>query len=176
MTTHIRVATVALTVFVLLLGAFGSYAQSTDGLYIQLNHGNISVTDAETPNIVAQFGNRSQQTLSGVGVVCGWAGNIRGIADDTGFVSQNGPFGEPSLFTPPNTVGTPFEGLAIFLWDGRVDLRPGQNFNVSFGIRFVNAVEDGSELLQCFAVTGEGDLASLSVAAESNVVPVEIRR
>jgi len=150
--------------------------QNTDGLHIQLNHGNISVTDAETPNIVAQFGNHGSQPISGVGVICGWSGNIRAIADDTGFVSDNGPFGEPTLITPPNTVGTPFEGLAIFLWDGRVDLSVGQNFNVSFGIRFVDAAPDGSEALRCFAVIGEGDLTDLTVVAESNIVPVEIRR
>lgn len=150
----------------------GQLELDRSGSYIQINNSNISVTRNEQPSIVSQLGNRSQATLTNVGVVCGWNGGIR-----VNFRTQNGPFGEPTLFTPPQTAGTVNEGFAVFVWENAVDLRPGQNFNVAFGLNLTAATDPGftgqAGIVVCWLTDGAG--VDAPRIASSGPIPVVIR-
>ncbi|MEO0597478.1 MAG: hypothetical protein AAF126_15330, partial [Chloroflexota bacterium] len=52
-------------------------AQESSPAYIQINNSNISVTATERPQVVVQFGNRGQQTVENVGILCVALGELR---------------------------------------------------------------------------------------------------
>ncbi|NJO84262.1 MAG: hypothetical protein HC828_16745, partial [Blastochloris sp.] len=96
-----RAALFVVALLMLTLTAATVSAQPSAQPYIEINNRNISITRTEQPQIVVQFGNRGQATLTNVRVRCFWNGDIRFVAGS----AQNGPFAS-SQFVPPS-VGNP---------------------------------------------------------------------
>lgn len=120
---------IVMVVLALLSSAAAVLAQQ--GPYIQINNGTIVTNFGQRPQVVIQFGNRSQQMVEDAIVVCFFSRDL-GLID--GF--QAGPFeivdvdnsGDPGLFYGYE-LDEDFNALSIPL-----DIPPGQNWNVSFNI------------------------------------------
>lgn len=141
-----------------------------DPPYIQINNRNISATRTERPNVTVQLGNRTQETIENVGVVCGWNGDLDGLG-----LPRNGRFGQATASLMDTTIGTAFEGYNVYVWPNTVTLRPGQNYNVSFRIRF--AVEQNFKgeagNIVCWLTNGAG--IDSPILATSNIVTATVR-
>lgn len=138
--------------------------------YVQINNGTLSATVTERPHVTVQLGNRTQETIANVGVVCGW----NGLVD--GFGTPNGHnFGTASYVPASDTAGTAFAGYNVYVWPNAVTLPVGQNYNLSFQIRFAASPDFTGYAgdVICWLTDGAG--INSRVLATSPVVSATVR-
>jgi len=108
-------------------------ARADESFYIQINNGSIVTNREQQPQIVAQFGNRSQQTLYQVVVACFFPTSLGKVT-----AIYPGPFHytevkDFSPYTSVNGGNAATDFLVGFIIDN-VTLIPGQNYNFAFNI------------------------------------------
>ncbi|MEL6405934.1 MAG: hypothetical protein AAFR81_16310 [Chloroflexota bacterium] len=133
-------------------------AQESSPAYIQINNSNISVTATERPQVVVQFGNRGQQTVENVGILCVALGELRIQRAFTynAFPSSSIAPALPGVALPNQAVSYPSAFSYLGLADEFTDLRPGQNFNIAFQLQIAqddDATTNGGDVL-CALVDG----------------------
>ena len=139
------------TVFVLtiLLGAGLTGTAFADDVvdytmgYIQINNGDIVTNEGQSFQVVSQFGNRGDQVLRNVAVICSWDSRLGEVGN-----VYAGPF-----MTTVKQINAVAGGATIngFVIDD-VDLIPGQNCNFSFDV-LVEAQRNFVTYLQCWLVS-----------------------
>lgn len=120
-----------------------------------------------------QFGNRSQETVENVTIVCRFPN-----ADNLGTITRAwlGPF--KSYYIEPPYRGFDYEVVwgadsAFFVVEG-VDLPAGQNYNVNYTIR-INAPRGTQSQIQCHLFQGEGRLDQTAPEIDNHIIPVIVR-
>lgn len=127
-----------------LLLAASTVSAQVDG-YITIANNIIVTNPGQRPQVVVQFGNRSNTTIENVDLICGWP---TGDAD-LGAVFP-GPFDTVSNLVIPNAEfavfgSDPFTGFII----DDVDLIPGQNYNIAFNLEII-APSGTESFVNCF--------------------------
>ncbi|MCC7446228.1 MAG: hypothetical protein IT324_02375 [Anaerolineae bacterium] len=108
-------------------------ARADESFYIQINNGSIVTNREQQPQIVAQFGNRSQQTLYQAVIACFFPTSLGQVT-----TIYPGPFHytEVKDFSPYTSVngGTAATDFLVGFIIDNVTLIPGQNYNFAFNI------------------------------------------
>lgn len=152
-----------LIVVVLVLGALlASNVVAQNVPYLQINNGDvISVTANEQPQIVLQFGS-GQTFVEDAGVLCVALGSLEltGAAYPNALGSFSIAPALPGVALPNQAISFPSAFSFLGLADDFVDIRPGQNYNVSFNVRSTGP--EGGQVL-CALVPG-ADVAAAAVS------------
>jgi hypothetical protein len=109
--------------------------QAQDSGYIQINNGSvIEIPAGQQPQVVVQFGNRGNEPLMGVRVVCTISESGQGSVS---FVEdQIYPHSMQTYAISGSTISFPEDSAGI-------ELIAGQNFNVGFNVRVEDTAEVG---------------------------------
>jgi len=147
-------------------------AVSAQGPYLQINNGQINVTSGEQPQVVVQFGNRSQHTIYNVTVLCRFPN-----ADNLGVITRAnlGPFSanfvEPPYRTFDYEVGWGLNDT--FFEIAGITIPPGQNYNVNYKIKITAPRGTHSEI-ECRMFSGTGRI-DFGMTVGLDTIPVIVR-
>lgn len=139
-----------LVVLTTMLLTLSSHALAGSGpkQYIQINNGTIVTNSGQTFQVVVQFGNQGNANVVGAGVFCVTRESLGSIGS-----FYKGPFKDVDLTTVAGYRGIGFSQDGF--WSGTsfkinqgLDIKPGQNYNVSFDFK-VTAAKGANAFITC---------------------------